>query len=86
MCPITGDKSFDVVVAVVERASFRIGKVVVQGRGARRIIIPAYVDDMFIATKERGRAQQVIQDLEKHFQVHDLGDVSFLLGVHIQRE
>ena len=51
-----------------------------------RIIIPAYVDDMFIATKERGRAQQVIQDLEKHFQVHDLGDTSFLLGVHIQRE
>ena len=51
-----------------------------------RIIIPAYVDDMFIATKERGRAQQVIQDLEKHFQVHDLGDVSFLLGVHIQRD
>ena len=33
MCPITGDKRFDVVVAVVERASFRIGKVVVQGRG-----------------------------------------------------
>ena len=51
-----------------------------------RIIIPAYVDDMFIATKERGRAQQVIQDLEKHFQVHNLGDVSFLLGVHIQRD
>ena len=28
------DKTFDVVVAVVERASFRIGKVVVQGREA----------------------------------------------------
>ena len=24
--------------------------------------------------------------VEKHFQVHDLGDTSFLLGVHIQRE
>ena len=33
MCPITGDESFVVAVAVVERGDFRIGKVVVQGRG-----------------------------------------------------
>ena len=51
-----------------------------------RIIVPAYVDDMFIATKDLSQARQVVTDLEKHFQVHDLGDTSFLLGVHIQRE
>ena len=51
-----------------------------------RIIVPAYVDDMFIATKDLSQARQVVSDLEKHFQVHDLGDTSFLLGVHIQRE
>ena len=34
-----------------------------------RIIVPAYVDDMFIATKDLSQARQVVSDLEKHFQV-----------------
>ena len=50
------------------------------------IIIPAYVDDMLIAAKELSQARKVVADLEKHFQLHDLGDTSFLLGVHIARD
>ena len=41
---------------------------------------------MFIATKKLSRARQVVIELEKHFQLHDLGDTSFLLGVHIERD
>ena len=41
---------------------------------------------MFIASKDLSRARQVVADLEKQFQLHDLGDTSFLLGVHIQRD
>ena len=55
-------------------------------RGDTRIIIPAYVDDMFIASKDLQSARKVVSDLEKQFQLHDLGDTSFLLGVHIVRD
>ena len=51
-----------------------------------RIIIPAYVDDMFIAAKHLSECRKVVSDLEKHFELHDLGNTSFLLGVHIERE
>ncbi|KAI5116724.1 hypothetical protein M0805_004183, partial [Coniferiporia weirii] len=51
-----------------------------------RVIIPAYVDDMLIATKETSKAEAVIEELGKHFKLHNLGPTSFLLGVQINRD
>ena len=50
------------------------------------IIIPAYVDDMFIAAKELSQARKVVADPEKYFQLYDIGNTSFLLSVHIARD
>ncbi|KAI5116015.1 hypothetical protein M0805_009627 [Coniferiporia weirii] len=53
--------------------------------GDVRVIVPAYVDDMLIATKAEAKAEEVIEELGKHFKLHNLGPTSFLLGVKIER-
>ncbi|KAI5116504.1 hypothetical protein M0805_000605 [Coniferiporia weirii] len=53
-------------------------------RGDVRVIVPAYVDDMVIATKTEAKAEEVIEELGKHFKLRNLGLTSFLLGVQIE--
>ena len=50
------------------------------------IIIPVYVDDMTIACKKRSEYQDLVGELKKHFKLKELGPVSSLLGVCIERE
>lgn len=51
-----------------------------------RIIVPVFVDDVTIAAKSMESVRQVIEGLEKHFKLRDLGPTSYLLGVEIQRD
>ncbi|KAI5116791.1 hypothetical protein M0805_000222 [Coniferiporia weirii] len=52
--------------------------------GNVRVIVPAYVDDMLIAMKAEAKAEEVIEELGKHFKLCNLGLTSFLLGVQIE--
>ena len=53
-------------------------------QGDIRIIVPAYVDDLMIATKKHSDAQKTLSQLSSHFKLRDLGPTSFILGVHVK--
>ena len=51
-----------------------------------RIILPVWVDDMTIVAKSKADTEWVKTELKKHFKLRDLGPVSFLLGVSVERD
>ena len=55
-------------------------------QGDIRIIVPAYVDDLMIATKKYSDAQKTLSQLSSHFKLRDLGPTSFILGVQVERD
>jgi hypothetical protein len=51
-----------------------------------RIILPVFVDDMTLVSKDKSAINSVIDQLEKHFKLRRLGSLEFLLGVKIERD
>jgi hypothetical protein len=51
-----------------------------------KIILPVFVDDMTIASKSKEAIQKLKDDLKHHFKLHDLGPITYLLGVGIERD
>jgi hypothetical protein len=51
-----------------------------------RVILPVFVDDMTIASKSKEAIQKLKEDLKCHFKLHDLGPITYLLGVGIERD
>ena len=51
-----------------------------------RIIMPVYIDDIILASKNTTLLNQTVLDLSKHFKLRDLGETKFLLGVEIIRD
>lgn len=51
-----------------------------------RVIVPSYVDDLFVAAKDSARKEQVKKELSRHFQLRDLGPIKHYLGIHITRD
>lgn len=58
----------------------------VYSRGSICIIIPIYIDDMTISSTSDAEFDKVGAELFKHFELHDLGPTSFLLGIQITRD
>ncbi|KAJ3527742.1 hypothetical protein NM688_g8088 [Phlebia brevispora] len=52
-------------------------------RGNVRIIIPVYINDMRLASTFKKESDDVVQELATHFELHDLGETSYLLGIEI---
>ena len=50
------------------------------------IIIPVFVDDLTLVSKDKAAINSVIEHLEKHFKLRRLGPLEFLLGVKIERD
>jgi hypothetical protein len=50
-----------------------------------KIILPVFVDDMTIASKSKGAIQKLKDDLKCQFKLHNLGPITYLLGVGIER-
>lgn len=50
------------------------------------IIVPVYVDDMTVACKTRAEYTHLVGELKKHFKLKELGPLSSLLGVGIERD
>ena len=48
--------------------------------------MPVYVDDMTIACKTQTEYVQLVNELKKHFKLKELGPLSSLLGVSIERD
>ena len=55
-------------------------------RDGLKVIVPVWVDDMTIAAKAQSSVDWVKSELKKHFKIRELGPISFLMGVHIQRD
>jgi hypothetical protein len=55
-------------------------------KGEVRIIMPVYIDDITLASKNTTLLDQTVLDLSKHFKLRDLGETKFLLGVEIIRD
>src|ERR1700749_1553965 len=51
-----------------------------------RVIVPVFVDDMTLASKAKKAIQNVKDELSKHFKYRDLGPISYLLGVSVERD
>nr|GAT43152.1 predicted protein [Mycena chlorophos] len=55
-------------------------------RGEDRVIVPVFVDDITIASKNQPAVAKLKNDLKSAFKLRDLGPTSFLLGVEVIRD
>ena len=51
-----------------------------------KVIVPVFVDDLTIVSKDKEKVRLLKEKLSQHFKIRDLGPISFLLGVHITRD
>ena len=54
-------------------------------RGDVRIIVPVYIDDMTLASKDTAALDRTVEELSKRFKLRDLGETKFILGIEITR-
>ena len=54
--------------------------------GSKICFLVLYVDDILLATKDKGLLYEVKQFLSKNFDMKDMGDVSYVIGIKIHRE
>ncbi|KAJ3476999.1 hypothetical protein NLI96_g10770 [Meripilus lineatus] len=54
--------------------------------GTITLLVLVYVDDMTIASKSRTIILNFKQDLQKHFDITDLGELHYILGIRVTRD
>lgn len=54
--------------------------------GSKLIFLVLYVDDILLATNDIGMLHETKKFLSNNFEMKDLGDASFVLGIQIQRD
>jgi len=55
-------------------------------KGSKFIFLILYVDDILLATNDIGILLETKKFLSKNFEMKDLGDASFVLGIQIHRD
>ena len=50
------------------------------------IILPIFVDDITLACKSSTTLDSTVKELSSHFKLRDLGPISYLLGIKIERD
>lgn len=56
------------------------------GKNEKRVIMIIYVDDLILASKDKKELNSVKQKLKSEFEIVDLGEITDILGVHVERE
>ena len=54
--------------------------------GSKYIFLVLYVDDILLATNDIGMLHEIKRFLSRNFEMKDLGDASFVLGIQIHRD
>ena len=54
--------------------------------GSKHIYLVLYVDDILLATNDIGMLHETKRFLSKKFEMKDLGDASFVLGIQVHRD
>ena len=55
-------------------------------KGSKFIFLVVYVDDILLASNDMALLLETKSFLSKNFEMKDLGDVSFVIGIQIQRD
>ena len=50
------------------------------------IFMPVFVDDITLVGKDSAKLDSMVEELSKHFKLHDLGSTTQLLGMEISRD
>lgn len=50
------------------------------------LILLVYVDDILIVAKDLGKLEEVKKLIRKKFKINDLGKVTNILGIHVERD
>lgn len=53
--------------------------------GSKICILVLYVDDILLATNDKGLLHEVKQLLSKNFDIKDMGEASYVFGIKIHR-
>ena len=54
--------------------------------GSKICFLVLYVDDILLATNNKGLLHEVKQFLSKNFDMKDMGDATYVIGIKIQRD
>ena len=54
--------------------------------GSKTCFLVLYVDDILLASNDKGLLYEVKQFLSKHFEIKDMGDASYVIGIKIDRD
>ena len=54
--------------------------------GSKICFLVLYVDDILLATNDKGLLYKVKQFLFKNFEMKDIGDASYIIGIKIHRD
>lgn len=56
------------------------------GKGENMLLIAVYVDDVLIASRDQKAINNIVKDISQHFDIKNLGEVSYCLGIEFSRE
>lgn len=56
------------------------------GKNEKRVIMIIYVDDLILASKDKKELSSVKQKLKSEFEIVDLGKITDILGIHVERK
>ena len=54
--------------------------------GSKFYFLISYVDDILLATNDKGLLHEVKQFLSKNFDMNDMGETSYVIGIKIHRD
>ena len=54
--------------------------------GSKTCFLVLYVDDILLASNDKGLLYKVKQFLSRHFEMKDMGDASYVIGIKIDRD
>lgn len=60
--------------------------VYVFGKNEKRVIMIIYVDDLILASKDLKELNTVKKKLKSKFEIVDLGEITDILGIHVERD
>jgi len=58
----------------------------IYSRNQVKLIVPIFIDDITLVSKDNAAMDSTVQELSKHFKLHDLGATTFLLSVQVKQD
>jgi hypothetical protein len=58
----------------------------IYSKGSVKVIVPVFIDDITLVSKDDAAMDLAVQELSKHFKMRDLGPTSWLLAVQVKQD